>query len=495
MHRIFDKLRARALGFLMAVLASQAAAFAQAPAWDDAAVESLSFALSEAWTHGLDPRDYGDANRLLEEPPGPRRDALASGVFQTYASHLAFGRVDPRRLDGDWTAPVRDQDIDAWMARALSTGDVYGALEALAPQHPDYAALRSELVYRMAVTEPETLIARGPTLGLGDYGPRVDALRTRLAQLSMLDAPAPDGTPFDQRLQTALMRFQARHNLAGDGRMGETTRRELNAGRDRRIDQLRANLERWRWLTADLGARHIRVNIADYRLEAWQDGEMERVHNIMIGQLYSRTPVFSETMSYIELNPVWYTPGGLGARWVRTFRTNPAYALSQGYRLVSLDTGRVVDPYSADWSHGRYRVIQRPGPNNAMGEVKFMFPNRHNVYIHDTPHRALFANSQRDDSSGCMRVQHPVDLAWWVLDDEPGWSRLQLDEVLATDDTRRVYLDEPIEVHILYFTAVADRFGEVRFIHDVYGRDDAVIAALNGIYPALPEEDALAALE
>ena len=161
-----------------------------------------------------------------------------------------------------------------------------------------------------------------------------------------------------------------------------------------------------------------------------------------------------------------------------TARAICAAALANGYRLVDLDTGRQVDPYQADWANRRYRAIQLPGPNNAMGEVKFMFPNRHNVYIHDTPHRALFANSQRDESAGCVRVQDPTDLAWWVLDGEPGWDRARLDAVMATDDTTRVWLDDPIPVHILYFTAVADRFGEVRFVHDVYQRDAALIAAL-----------------
>lgn len=471
------------LVLLAGIACLTAPARADNPVWTDRAVDSLAYAISEAWTHGLDPDEYGDRQRLARLIPGPTRDALASEMFRAYGSDLAFGRVDPRRLDADWTAPVHDQDIEAWLERAAQSQAVHEALEALAPQHPDYQALRRELIYRLALGETPIEVPAGPALSRGDRGPRVDALRARLHQLGLLETPGRRGAQFDSRLESALMRFQARLKLAADGRLGAATLDELNAGPDWRIAQLKANLERWRWLTHDLGQRHVRVNIADYRLEAWSEGAPVRAHEIMIGQQYSRTPVFSETMSYIEINPVWYAGGGLGASYMRQLRYDPASALAGGYRLVDLATGSVVNPYEADWSNRGYRAIQLPGPENAMGEVKFMFPNRHNVYIHDTPHRELFANVQRDDSAGCVRVQDPADLAWWVLETEPGWTRLDLEAVMATDETTRVWLDHPIPVHILYFTAVADRFGQVRFVHDVYDRDAALIAALEGRYP------------
>ena len=467
-----------------------APARAQEPVWSDRAVDSLVYALSEAWTHGLDPRDYGDPARLSALEAGAERDRIASDTFRAYASDLAFGRVDPRRLDPDWTAAVVDQDIEAWLARAIESEAAHEALESLAPGHPDYQALREELIYRLTLPESPVVVPEGPPLARGDRGPRVDALRARLHQLGLLEAPGRRGAAFDARLETALMRFQARLRLAADGRLGADTLAELNTPAEWRIDQLRANLERWRWLTHDLGERHVRVNIADYRLESWSGGAPVREHEIQIGAGYSRTPVFSDTMRYIEINPVWYAGAGLGSSLMNQMRYRPATALSDGYRLVSLDTGGVVSPYEADWARGRYRLIQLPGPSNAMGEVKFMFPNRHNVYIHDTPHRAAFADAQRDNSAGCVRVKDPGDLAWWVLEEEPGWTRLRLQEVMATDETTRVWLDRPIPVHILYFTAVADRFGGVRFVHDVYDRDRALVAALDGRYrepaPAVP---------
>ena len=456
--------------------------------WSDAEIAALSDALSEAWTHGLDPSDYPDPQSLRELPYGAERDARARAAWFAYAEDLAFGVVDPRALDPDWTAPIHDIDLLTAYAEAREGRGIYESLEALAPTHADYQALRAELIRRMALIEAPILVPPGEPLSLGDQGPRVDALRARLTQLGLLAGSAPAGAPFDARLESAVMRFQTRHNLAADGEAGASTLSELNAGEARRINQIRANLERWRWLPAELGQRHIRVNIADYRLEAWENGVVARTHQTMIGQRYSRTPVFSEDMSIIEINPYWLTPAGLGQRWLRTFRTNPAYALSQGYRLVDLDTGARVDPYQADWANRRYRVIQAPGPNNAMGRVKFLFPNVHNVYIHDTPHRELFANAQRDDSSGCVRVENPEELAIWILSAE-GWSPQAVREAFDSGDTRRIRLRHEVPVHILYFTAVSDEMGRVRFVHDVYDRDERLIAALADppVYPPQPE--------
>ncbi|WP_019960031.1 L,D-transpeptidase family protein [Woodsholea maritima] len=456
--------------------------------WDDGAIAELSLALREVWTHGLSPDDYADPERLDTLSAGAERDLDADAAFLALAHDLAFGRIDPRTIEPDWTMSVRDQDLNAALHTALESGEIYERLQALAPQNPDYQALRQDLIVRTAFRAQRIRVPDGRILKRGDHGHDVDLLRARLVQEGVLDETGPVGLAFDRRLESAVMRFQARHNLASDGEVGATTFTELNVDPRHRIDQLRANLERWRWLPQDLGRRHIRVNIADYRLEAWREGELERVHETMIGKLYSSTPIFSENMQYVELNPYWHTPPGLGAYWLRVMRQNPAYALSQGYQLVDVSRGRVVSPYEADWVNGRYRIQQRPGPTNAMGQAKFIFPNRHNVYIHDTPHRELFANVRRDDSSGCVRVQNPIDLAWWVLSEEPDWDRPRIDQVIASGETRRVYLSERLPVHILYFTAVPDRFGAVRFIHDVYSRDALLIAALKGEVIASDED-------
>ncbi len=453
---------------------------ARSAPWSDGELRALGEALAEAWTHGLDPGDYPDPAALRALPPGDQRDRAARAAWFSYAEDLAFGRVDPRSLNEDWTTPVRDHDLMTVYARARESGDIHASFEALAPAHPDYAALRAELIRRVTLPAPSAPIPPGGRLSRGEAGARVDALRARLHEVGLLADPGRPGAAFDGALEAALIRFQARRNLASDGVAGPSTIAELNAGEDRRIGQLRANLERWRWLPADLGQRHVRVNIADYRLEAWRDGEIERVHDAQIGTRYASTPVFSENMSIVEINPWWLTPGGLGSRWVETFRRNPAYAYSQGYHLVDLDTGNRVDAYSVDWTGRRFRVVQEPGPNNAMGQVKFLFPNVHNVYIHDTPHREVFTLSRRDDSAGCVRVRDPRALAIWALDGE-GWTPERVHAAFDGGRTVRVRLRNEIPVHMLYFTAVTDARGDVRFIHDVYGRDPALIDALDGV--------------
>jgi len=470
---------------LCATLAATALAQTWNAPWRDSEIAELSGALSEAWTHGLDPARYPDPQDLRTMAPGPERDRIARAAWLQLAGDLVFGQVDPRRLNPDWSAPRREADLLTEYAQARERGAIAETLDALAPAHADYQALRRELIRRTVSPTAPVLVPDGPRLRRGDSGARVDALRARLHQLGLLERPGNLGDAFDARLETALMRFQARHNLSADGVLGETTLIELNTGNGQRVDQLRANLERWRWLPADLGARHIRVNIADYRLEAWSGGAVERVHQAQIGARWTSTPVFSEDMRIVEINPWWYTPMSLGEPWLRRFRTNPASAYANGYHLVDLGTGQRVNAADADWANRRYRVIQQPGPNNAMGQVKFLFPNVHNVYIHDTPHQGRFLNTQRDDSAGCVRVRDPVELAIWVLEAE-GWSPAEVREAFDSRRTRRVRLQNRIPVHILYFTAVSDRFGQVRYVHDVYRRDAALIRALNGDLPPLP---------
>ncbi|TRO97283.1 L,D-transpeptidase family protein [Glycocaulis profundi] len=467
-----------ALPLAAGLLAWALAGPAHAQRWTDADARELASAVAESWTHGLAPSRYGDPETLRTLPAGTERDAAADAAFLALGRDLAFGQVDPRAIEAHWSAPERDTDLGAKLDEALSQARVSAALEALAPQHADYQALREELVYRRAIAPVLAGVEPGAVIRPGDAGARVDALRLRLIQEGLLDADPEPGAEFDETMLDALKAFQARYNLADDGTAGRATLAEINADPERRIGQLRANLERWRWLPADLGERHIRVNLADYRLEAWGPEGVERVHRAMIGAAYNSTPVFSEDMSWLEINPVWYTPERLGRPWVQVFRNNPQRALNNGYRLIDARTGRQIDPHAANWANGRYRVIQRPGPNNAMGQVKFMFPNAHDIYIHDTPNRTLFDNPQRDDSAGCVRVEDPMALARWVLEGQEGWDDEAVEAAFASSRTRRVNLDRPVPVHILYFTAVADADGTVRFVHDVYGRDDALIAAL-----------------
>jgi murein L,D-transpeptidase YcbB/YkuD len=263
--------------------------------------------------------------------------------------------------------------------------------------------------------------------------------------------------------------------------VGKETLAELRASPSYRAAQISANLERWRWLPDRLGERHIRVNIADFELQARAGGQIERVHRVIVGRQLRRTPSFSSSMRYIVVNPWWEVPRRLAVEdKLPLFQREPEAVQRLGFRIVD-GAGQEVEPSGIDWnSYTRrsfpFRLRQQPGRENALGEVKLMFPNRHDVYLHDTPGRTLFERSRRNFSSGCMRVEHPLALAAWALNDA-SWPLARLEIVAAGDQETTITLKQRVPVHIQYLTAVVED-GEVRFVYDLYGRDAALMAAL-----------------
>ncbi|MCW5724208.1 MAG: L,D-transpeptidase family protein [Maricaulaceae bacterium] len=466
------------------------------PAWTgpgcSVAMAQLLEAIQAADSHGLNPADYHLDVLMRPGVCDESLEALATDAWLALAAHLHGGRLNPVSVEPDWTAVRPGIDLAAALEGALANGDVGGALEALAPPQASYAAMRAALVRYRGYAESGGWrgVDPGPTLQLGDEGPRVAQLRARLALSGFLDPElAETDAPFDTVLEDAVKAFQRRANLNPDGVVGPLTLNQLNRRADDRIAQLRANLERWRWLPDDLGARHIRVNIADFRLEARADGQVERVHNVIVGRLYRRTPVFSSRMTYLVLNPWWETPRNLAVRdKLPAFRRDPGEVERLGFEVLT-HSGDRVDPATIDWNETPanpfpYRIRQRPGPLNALGQVKLMFPNIHNVYLHDTPTRGLFSQVRRDFSSGCIRVEDALDLTEWVLAGGE-WDRERIDAAVASGRETVVRLPTAVPVHILYLTAVAEAGGSIRFVDDLYGRDPALIAALDAPPPGL----------
>lgn len=463
-----------------------------APAWTgtaNAAVwRQLLDAIRIARPHGLDPADYHLAELAAADPAAAdtRLDRIATDAYITLAAHLLAGRLDPVSIEPNWTAVRRGRDLAAYLEAALAAGAIAESLEALAPAQPGYANLKVALARYRDIAERGgwPAIDGGPKLSLGDRGRRVAQLRQRLAATRDVEGDTGDPELFDDALAAAVRRFQKRANLEPDGVVGTRTLVQLNRTVDDRIAQIRANMERWRWLPDDLGRRHIRVNIADFRLEAHADGELARTHEIIVGRSYRKTPVFTGLMSYLVLNPWWETPANLAAKdKLPAFRADPRSVEALGFQVLDR-SGRPVDPKTIDWNavsaaEFPYRLRQAPGPANALGDVKFMLPNRHNVYLHDSPTRGLFDKTRRDFSSGCVRVEGALDLAAWVLSDLPGWTPARIRELAATETETRVNLEHPVPVHILYWTVVSDGNGKVRFVDDIYGRDSKLIAALD----------------
>lgn len=452
-------------------------------------LDDLIEAVRNASTHGLSPEDYHLAALEALDPHIADQDSdeLATDVYLTLAAHLLAGRLNPVSMEPDWTAARRGRDLAAYLQGAVSSGAIRESLEALAPAQPGYEVLRDALAHYRAIPAEDIWpsVEAGAALRPGDSGPRVAQLRARLAAAG--DIPAESETPelYDDALADAVRAFQNRASLDADGIVGTRTLAHLNTPIGDRIDQIEVNLERWRWLPEDMGRRHIRVNIADFRLEAWNNGTVERTHDVIVGQLFRRTPVFSGDMSYMVLNPWWETPPSLAVRdKLPAFRRDPAAVNRLGFQVIDR-SGNLVDPHTIDWANVPaagfpYRLRQAPGPLNALGEVKFMFPNQHNVYLHDTPTRGLFAQRQRNFSSGCVRVRDPLELAQWVAAETPSWTPERLMSVTAGNTETRISLSRHIPVHILYSTVIPDDVSGVRFLNDIYGRDQAVLNALSG---------------
>ena len=453
--------------------------------WTPQTLGQLSFVLFEAPSHGL-PDQEALALRLQDESrPLAERSALASLAALRYFGWLEHGLIDADSLAPRGLLPAEADSLTRLLQEALDQDDLTAAHDAVLPNVRDYDILRTELLRVLAVRPIWPVIEAGRSLSPGDQGQRVDQLRARLAAEGLLDSHWQEGAPYDVRLETAVRRFQGRANLSPTGRLDQPTLRQLNLAPDLRIAQLRANLEQRRWRTRQLGFRHIWVNLADFRLEAWEDGHLEREHQVMIGGQASSTPEFTEDMQYIVLNPWWGLPAGSARPRFQSMRRNPGIVRQHGFRIFD-GAGEAISVYEIDWSrwgnNWPYRMSQPPGPTNPMGEVKFIFPNRHNVYIHDTIERDRFVRTRRDFSAGCIRVQDPLALAAWVLDGQDGWDRERIEAVVAGSDPTVVWLDRRIPVHIAYWTVVGDGDGRVRYLHDLYRRDGRLISAYEAVF-------------
>ena len=331
------------------------------------------------------------------------------------------------------------------------------------------------------------------TLEPGARAPEVELLRRHLAArgdlASELAQPQAEADLFDQPLVAALLHFQQRHGLEPDGRLGKKTVAALNVSAAERVRQIELNLERWRWLPQDLGARYILVNIPDFSLRVVEQGQQVLAMKVIVGKSYRRTPVFSDTMRYLVINPYWEVPPRLAVEDKLPEIRKDVDFLSRNHIRVLRGWGSEeaeVDPKTVDWARlGKgnfpYRLRQDPGPQNALGQVKFMFPNKFDVYLHDTPSRELFRRTERDASSGCIRVEKPVDLADYLLQGVPGWSHERLLSTIASGREMMVPLPAPIQVHLLYWTTWADEQGTVHFRRDLYGRDNSLDAALRAV--------------
>ncbi len=452
--------------------------------------------LRRAEDHGLEPSDYPadyletllGASAKADTKGHALIEQLFSAHFLKFAADLKTGRLLPNRIDPELYWKEKRVDLVAALQALDQLRDIARFVELWQPQIPEYLTLKDALqTYRgLAAAGGWAIIPPGDTLKPGMRDARVAFLRQRLSMTDRAPTSAAggDNALYDEPLADAVKRFQARHGVEPDAVVGQLTLLQLNIPADARVRQIVANMERWRWMPERLGDHYIMVNVAGYELRRVRNDVLEERMRVVVGQPYHRTPVFSEEMKYLEINPYWNVPHSIATREeLPKLQSDPAARAGAGFEAVS--DGKVIDLRTVNWSQYSaanfpFQLRQRPGPTNALGRVKFMFPNRFNVYLHDTPARTLFDRAERAFSHGCIRLARPIDLAEQVLAEKPDWPRPRIDVTLAAGERTIVNLDKPLPVHITYATAWHDAGGQVHFTADIYQLDEALQRALFG---------------
>lgn len=466
------------------------------PAWTEPGkVAMLLQSLAALHADGLDPDDYhlSELRRQQALLASGGLDIEARGAFELLASegylralaHLFRGKVQPATLDPHWNFALHDMpaaEAFALVSAAVDEGAIAAVFERARPRHRLYLEARQALANLREIEAAGgwPALTTDVTLKPGMQDPQVPLLRQRLAIAGYLPGDAVEGELYDEALGTAVRTFQREQYLDADGAVGPATRAALNVPVAARIDQLRVNLERGRWLLHDVPARVVVVDIAGFRAYYLRDGERVWEGNVQVGRPYRSTPVFRSDITYVTFNPTWTVPPTIYRQDVLPkVRRDPGYLAKQNMRVLT-PSGSEIDPATVDWSRpGNIMLRADAGPTNPLGRVVIRFPNSHAIYMHDTPNPALFGHSQRAFSSGCIRVEGVWELVEILLDDERRWNRAAIDAAIATGKTRHVDLARSVPVLLGYWTAELLASNRVAFKPDIYGKDAPLLAALN----------------
>ena len=471
-------------------------------------------------------RNSGDSYDALDLA---ELELLLSNSFLTYTHDLHYGRVRAEQINLELLSGERPVNLSKLLVTAVETDQVQETLEGLLPKYPMYAMLRISLKeYReIAAKGGWQPVAYGNKFKKGARGQRVLALSKRLKVTGELDSSIPGSEVFDDSLDQAVRKYQQRNGLYVDGVVGISTIEALNVPVEERISQIELTMERWRLLPQYLGNRYILVNIANYHLYGIENNNDTINMRIVVGKPQWNTPMFSEEMTHLIINPYWNIPPsifkddiapkimedsqymskqnmdamGLKApekivveedEVVEVVENVEATEVTDGDNTgetelseVEIQNKKAQEEYISKVLSGKYRLRQNPGPGNPLGRIKFLFPNKHSVYLHDTPNRGFFKKAQRNFSHGCIRVEKPLELAEFVLSSNPSWTQNTIQSSINKMKTKTVHLAESITVYVLYFTTWVDNEGTVNFHKDIYGLDKTLYNALRTTRPQI----------
>lgn len=464
-----------------------------------AKVEEMAEFIGETVYHGLIPDEYhyseivreleklkADSTLIFDAGYLSRLDLMLTDAWFLLASHLYYGKVAPEKLTAQWEIR-RDKPVvpfEANLKAMLTTETVADGFRHLYPSHQGYELMVAEAKRLSVMKEGDFQIKaeiKNGSIKPGDSLPAIAEIKRKLEFLGLYTPDTlthPD--KYDEKLEVSVKKLQEQFGFNTDGAIGKNALKALNMPLEQRINQLYVNMERLRWLPDSLEAINIWVNIAGFTLEAYRGNDTLLSMRIIAGKEYRATPIFNARITYLVFSPSWTVPPTIQRKDIIPELTKDIGYLTKKNMKIYDSKGNPVDPSTVNWSKSgmKYTIRQSPGPQNSLGKVKFMFPNKYNVYLHDTPSHSLFSRDERTFSSGCIRIEKPDELAALLLADMPGWDMERIKQAMNSRAERTVVLNSPAGVYITYLTAWGNRNGTIHHRVDIYNRDEEMVKAL-----------------
>lgn len=417
-------------------------------------------------------------------------DFLLTSSYLTYASHLLSGKIHPDEKE-IWFPSRRKKELAPYLNEALAGREIKNSLLELAPAHDEYNQMKEALARYRKIAEEGAWPELSPVKDLkpGDTNEVVLNLKKRLAFTEDVDSGLPsasDSLVFNEPLIAGLIKFQKRHGMEETGKLDEASWKMLNISLEDRIDQIKLNMERMRWLPETFGDKYILVNIPEFKMRIYENSKIAMEMKVIVGKTYNATPIFSDTMEYIDFSPTWTVPRSIAIEeMLPRIKEDPDYLTKRNFKLYDSweKDAEPIDPHDVKWKkvdeeNFNFRIVENPGDANSLGRVKFMFPNDFDIYLHDTPAGHLFNQRERSFSHGCIRVEKPAELAQYLLQDLKEWDEEKIKEAMTLDEPETVRLPEKIPVHLVYWTAWVDDQGILNFREDIYRQDQEQIREL-----------------